>query len=101
MKKGLLDVCVLFVLNNEDAYGYKLTQEISKLLEISESALYPVLRRLERQGLLKTYTEEFSGRLRKYYSITEAGKIRFSEYINELRDLKNVLDNIIEEKTDG
>jgi PadR family transcriptional regulator PadR len=101
MKKGLLDVCVLFVLKNEDAYGYKLTQEISKLLEISESALYPVLRRLERQGLLKTYTEEFSGRLRKYYSITEAGKIRFSEYINELRDLKNVLDNIIEEKTDG
>jgi PadR family transcriptional regulator PadR len=101
MKKGLLDVCVLFVLKNEDAYGYKLTQEISKLLEISESALYPVLRRLERQGLLKTYTEEFSGRLRKYYSITEAGKIRFSEYTNELRDLKNVLDNIIEEKTDG
>jgi PadR family transcriptional regulator PadR len=101
MKKGLLDVCVLFVLKNEDAYGYKLTQEISKLLEISESALYPVLRRLESQGLLKTYTEEFSGRLRKYYSITESGKLRFSEYINELRDLKNVLDNIIEEKTDG
>ncbi len=95
MKKGLLDVCVLFVLGKEDAYGYKLTQEITQLLEVSESALYPVLRRLESQGLLDTYTEEFSGRLRKYYRITKAGKIRFKEYILELKDLKNVLNIII------
>ncbi|MCX7771654.1 MAG: PadR family transcriptional regulator [Clostridia bacterium] len=94
MKKGLLDVCVLFVLRNEDAYGYKLTQEITHLLEVSESALYPVLRRLESQGLLETYTEEFSGRLRKYYRITGAGKLRLKEYIHELKDLKRVLDAI-------
>lgn len=94
MKKGLLDVCVLFVLKNEDAYGYKLTQEIMKLLEVSESALYPVLRRLESQQLLSTYTEEYSSRLRKYYKITDSGRQRLKEYIVELEDLKRVLDNI-------
>jgi PadR family transcriptional regulator PadR len=94
MKKGLLDVCVLYVLKKEDAYGYKLTQEITGLLEVSESALYPVLRRLESQGHLETYTEEFSGRLRKYYRITAEGKKRFKEYILDLSDLKKVLDTI-------
>lgn len=94
MKKGLLDVCVLYVLLREDAYGYKITQEITQLLEVSESALYPVLRRLESQNLLETYTEEYSGRLRKYYRITGAGKLRYREYMSELKDLKRVLDTI-------
>lgn len=94
MKKGLLDVCVLFVLKNGDTYGYKLTQEITKLLEVSESTLYPVLRRLETQGYLITYSEEFSGRLRKYYSITNNGIIRLNEYIDELKALKRVIDTV-------
>lgn len=95
MKKGLLDVCVLYVLKKEDAYGYKLTQEISTLLDTSESALYPVLRRLESQDLLETYTEEHSGRLRKYYRITAQGINRFKENIQELKDLKRVIDTVI------
>ncbi|HBM81394.1 MAG TPA: PadR family transcriptional regulator [Clostridiaceae bacterium] len=101
MKKGLLDVCVLFILKREDTYGYKLTQQIEGLMEISESALYPVLRRLESQGLLETYSAEHSGRLRKYYRITASGIVRLNEYISELKDLKNVIDYIIGGENNG
>jgi PadR family transcriptional regulator PadR len=101
MKKGLLDVCVLFTLKKEDTYGYKLTQEITDLLDTSESALYPVLRRLESQGLLETYTSEHSGRLRKYYRITAEGIQRLNENILELKDLKKVLDHIIGGERNG
>ena len=95
MKKGLLDACVLSVLKHEDMYGYKLTQKITGLLAVSESALYPVLRRLEAQDFLETYSMEYSGRLRKYYRITSSGIIRLNELIQELRDLRQVLDHII------
>jgi PadR family transcriptional regulator PadR len=101
MKKGLLDVCVLNMLKKGDTYGYKLTQEITGLLETSESALYPVLRRLEGQDLLETYTTEYSGRLRKYYRITAAGIARLNEYLIELKDLRSVLDLIIEGEENG
>lgn len=101
MKKGLLDVCVLSVLKHEDTYGYKLTQEITGLLEISESALYPVLRRLESQGLLETYSAEYSGRLRRYYRITAGGIARLNESIEELKDLKRVLNQIIGGERNG
>lgn len=95
MKKGLLDVCVLSILLREDTYGYKLTQEVTALMDTSESALYPVLRRLETQNFLETYSVEHSGRLRKYYKITDMGKERLNEYIKELEDLKRVIDYII------
>lgn len=94
MKKGLLDVCVLFVLKKEDTYGYKLTQEITRVLDTSESALYPVLRRLESQGFLTTYTEEYSGRLRKYYRITAAGRAKYYEMLEELKELRNIIDYV-------
>lgn len=95
MKKGLLDVCVLSILKREDTYGYKLTSEVTALMDTSESALYPVLRRLEGQGFLETYSVEHSGRLRKYYRITGQGIERLNEYIEELKDLKGVIDIII------
>ena len=94
MKKGLLDACVLHILIKGDTYGYKLTQEITSLMETSESALYPVLRRLEAQGHLETYTAEHSGRLRRYYRITAAGILRLNEYKVELLELKKVIDFI-------
>lgn len=94
MKKGLLDACVLHILIKGDTYGYKLTQEITELLDTSESALYPVLRRLETQGHLETYSAEYSGRLRRYYRITAAGLLRLNEYKNELMELKEVIDFI-------
>lgn len=95
MKKGLLDACVLHILLKGDTYGYKMTQEITSLLETSESALYPVLRRLEVQGCLETYSAEHSGRLRRYYRITPSGVLRLNEYKNELMELKNIIDFII------
>jgi len=95
MIKGLLDVCVLSILSKTDTYGYKLTQEMAGLIETSESALYPVLRRLESQFLLDTYTVEHSGRLRKYYRITAKGIVKLEEYIIELADMKKIIDFII------
>ncbi|OGO82474.1 MAG: PadR family transcriptional regulator [Clostridiales bacterium GWC2_40_7] len=95
MKKGLLDVCVLNILKREDTYGYKLTQEVTRFLETSESALYPVLRRHESQGWLETYTSEHSGRLRKYYKITAQGITRLNEFIDELKEMKAIIDYII------
>jgi len=101
MKKGLLDVCVLYILKKEDTYGYRITQEITELMETSESALYPVLRRLERQGFLETYSAEHSGRLRRYYRITAGGIIRLDESITELKELKKVVDFIIGGENNG
>ena len=95
MKKGLLDAFVLRILSKGDTYGYKLTQEITGFMEVSESALYPVLRRLESQGCLETYSVEHSGRLRRYYRITGEGKSRLEEYIRELAELKKFINYVI------
>ena len=71
----LLEVCVLVVLERGDTYGYALTQEVKESLEISESTLYPVLRRLERDGYLYVYDSPYQGRNRRYYAITDVGRI--------------------------
>lgn len=74
-KKGILDLCILSVISQKTVYGYGLKQEITKIMEINENTLYPLLRRLEKDGLLTTYTQLTSeNRARKYYSITEEGK---------------------------
>ncbi len=95
LKKGLLDACVLHILQEGDTYGYKLTQEISEFMETSESSLYPVLRRLETQGCLETYSSEHSGRLRRYYRITATGISRLNEYKMELLEQRKIIDYII------
>ncbi len=77
---ALLDACVLAVLNREDAYGYVLTQSIKQVMDISESTLYPVLRRLQKEELLTTYDQPYSGRLRRYYAITPSGREKLLEY---------------------
>ena len=78
LKRGVLDVCVLTAINKEDSYGYKIIKDISPYVEISESTLYPILKRLESSGCITVYTVEHNGRLRKYYKITPSGmdKIR-------------------------
>jgi len=76
---GLLDGCVLAVLEREDAYGYSLTQNIKKVIPVSESTLYPVLRRLQSEQLLTTYDQPHSGRNRRYYRITDGGQARLKE----------------------
>ena len=70
----LLDGCVLAVLEREDAYGYSLTQQLKEKVDISESTLYPVLRRLQKEGCLEVYDRQHQGRNRRYYSITPSGR---------------------------
>ncbi|HOV69709.1 MAG TPA: PadR family transcriptional regulator [Clostridia bacterium] len=95
LKKGLLNTCVLAAVSKSDVYGYQITQDILNVMEISESSLYPVLRRLEKQGYLTTYTREYSGRLRKYYSITPEGLKKLDEARKELDELKKTVDFIM------
>lgn len=96
-KKGLLEICVLVVLKKEESYGYKIISDISPYIEISESTLYPILKRLESTGCLTTRTKEHNGRLRKYYMITELGKKKIKEYILDLDEIKRVQDFIYRE----
>lgn len=96
LKKGVLDICVLKSLIDGDSYGYKIIQSVSLYIDVSESTLYPILKRLEQSECLNTYTEEHSGRLRKYYSITDKGKLRIEEFVSELYEMKKVYDFILE-----
>ena len=77
---ALLDALVLSVVSEESTYGYKITQDVRSVLEISESTLYPVLRRLQKDGCLETFDREYAGRNRRYYSITAVGMARLEEY---------------------
>lgn len=90
LKKGLLEICVLAVLEREDSYGYKLIKDISSCISISESTLYPILKRLEASECLTTYSVEHNGRLRKYYRITDAGRRRIDEFTEDWEDIMNV-----------
>lgn len=95
VKKGIVEVCVLASLRKEPSYGYKIISDISELIEISESTLYPILRRLESQKLLRTYKKDFNGRTRKYYEITRAGEERIRDFIYEWKDMERVYNFIL------
>ena len=87
----LLEVCVLAVVARQDTYGYILTQQVKERLDISESALYPVLRRLQKEGCLAVYDSTYQGRNRRYYAITQAGRNRLVQGREEWnRFLENV-----------
>lgn len=92
---SLLEACVLAILNHEDTYGYRLTQEIREAIEVSESTLYPVLRRLQKDGCLETYDEPFQGRNRRYYRITEEGRLKLVEYTDEWQDYRAKIDKVL------
>ncbi len=87
LKKGLVEVCALKVLTHGDSYGYQIIKDISPYLQLSESTLYPVLRRLESAECLTVYSVEHGGRLRKYYQITDKGRQRISDFIAEWQDI--------------
>jgi len=95
LKKGILDIVVLSTLIKNDSYGYKIIQEVSEIVEISESTLYPILRRLEAQDCLGTYSVEHNGRLRKYYKITKAGLEKIDSFIEEWDEVKNIYEFIL------
>ena len=90
MKRGLLDVCVLAAIKEEDSYGYQIIKDIKPFVEISESTLYPILRRLEAAELLTVRTAEHNGRLRKYYHITNAGLGRIEDFKNEWKEIMSI-----------
>ncbi len=100
LKRGLLDVCVLAAIEHEDSYGYKIIKDIKPFVDISESTLYPILRRLESARLLTVHSAEYNGRIRKYYHITDAGKCRISEFKKEWEEVLSVYRFINAEKGD-
>ena len=99
IKRGLLDVLVLSAIKNEDSYGYKIIKDIKPYAEISESTLYPILRRLEGGGALTVHSAEHNGRLRKYYRITSAGLARIREFKAEWKELLRIYQFVTKEDT--
>ena len=97
---ALLDALVLSVVSKEDTYGYKITQEIREAMEMSESTLYPVLRRLMKNELLASYDQEYLGRNRRYYQITEKGKEQLKIYRDEWLIYKDKINTLISDMTD-
>ena len=90
IKKGVLEIFVLAMLTRGDSYGYKLVSDLSGYMEISESTLYPILRRLEKNNQLKTYNVLFQGRNRKYYQITLEGKKAIDLFLEEWEDIRKI-----------
>ncbi len=87
LKRGLLDVCVLAAIKTQDSYGYKIIKDMKPYMELSESTLYTILKRLETTQMLTVYTVEHGGRLRKYYRITEAGRQRIGAFREEWKEM--------------
>lgn len=87
LKRGLLDVCVLAAIENEDSYGYKIIKDMKPYIELSESTLYTILKRLEVAQMLTVRTMEHGGRLRKYYRITPAGVKRIEEFKEDWKEI--------------
>ena len=97
MKRGLLDVCVLAAIQSEDSYGYQIIKDIKPYVDVSESTLYPILRRLEEGRLLTVRSVEHNGRLRKYYRITDAGKARIEDFKRDWGEMEKIYRFIIKE----
>lgn len=90
LKRGLLDVCVLAAIRSEDSYGYKIIKDMKPYIELSESTLYTILKRLETSKMLTVRTAEHDGRLRKYYHITDAGLKRIDEFRNDWKEILSI-----------
>ena len=100
-KKGLLDICVLAVLRAGPSYGYLLIREVSQGMPISESTLYPILKRLEASGCLTTYQQEHHGRTRKYYRLTKAGEERIRVFLSEWDEMQRIYRFVEERSQEG
>jgi len=97
LKRGLLDVCVLAAIKNEDSYGYKIIKDMKPYLELSESTLYTILKRLEAGKLLTVRSMEHEGRLRKYYHITGQGLERIEEFKEDWKEIVSIYNFITRE----
>ena len=97
LKRGLLEVCVLAAIKDEDSYGYQIIKDLKPYVELSESTLYPILRRLESGNLLNVRTAEHNGRLRKYYRITPLGLQRIEDFKEDWKELLSICKFIMKE----
>ena len=100
LKRGLLDVCVLAAIKNEDSYGYQIIKDMKPYLALSESTLYTILKRLEAAKMLTVRTAEHGGRLRKYYRITDAGKRRIEEFKADWKEILAIYQFVTKEDAD-
>ena len=98
LKRGLLEICVLSAIKNEESYGYQIIKDVRPCVEISESTLYPILRRLEAGEFLTVRTAEHNGRLRKYYRITEAGRARLGAFAEEWKEMMRIYQFVTREE---
>ena len=98
LKRGLLDVCVLAAIRNEDSYGYKIIKDLKPCIELSESTLYTILKRLESANMLTVRSAEHDGRLRKYYHITGEGKRRIEEFKEEWKEVISIYQFVMKEE---
>lgn len=97
LKRGLLDVCVLAAIRSEDSYGYKIIKDMKPYIELSESTLYTILKRLEAANMLTVRTVEHGGRLRKYYHITDAGQRRIADFKEEWKEMMSIYQFVTKE----
>ncbi len=97
LKRGILDVCVLAAIKSEDSYGYKIIKDLKPYVELSESTLYTILKRLESANMLTVRTAEHGGRLRKYYHITDTGLRRIEEFKEEWKEIMSIYNYVTKE----
>lgn len=100
LKRGLLDVCVLAAIKNGDSYGYQIMKDMKPYLELSESTLYTILKRLETAHMLTVRSQEHDGRLRKYYHITEQGIERLEEFREDWKEILSIYRFITREESE-
>ena len=101
LKRGLLDVCVLTAIKNEDSYGYKIIKDMKPYIELSESTLYTILKRLENADMLTVWTAEHGGRLRKYYRITDIGRRKIEDFKTEWKEMVSIYKFVAKEDGDN
>lgn len=94
LKRGYIEICVLASMLKEETYGYKLIKDVSCVMDISESTLYPILKRLEASGCVSSRNAEYNSRLRKYYSITNIGRERIKEFMSDWNDVMKIYEYI-------
>jgi PadR family transcriptional regulator PadR len=97
-RRGILEACVLAVLEKGESYGYQLVKDVNDFIEISESTMYPILRRLEQTELLEVFSMEHNGRLRKYYRITDKGREKITEMLEEWAEIVKIYQFIVKER---
>ena len=97
-RRGILDACVLAVLERGESYGYQMVKDIKTFIDITESPLYPILKRLENANMLTVFTQEHNGRLRKYYKITDEGRSHITQLLNEWEEVVKIYQYITKER---